>query len=158
MSVQDYWRLHSAGHEPVAFVATTAAVFASPSRATRVRRARTRTRNQELTEISDGFHTAREAVRARLAGQVSDASGSGAVGVEFSHSVHREKLSVGSSLQTLDRRGWHRGRLGLPYRVTGRGEPERKGWVITMHAAGTAVRARRRAAPDPVKTTMRLGG
>jgi uncharacterized protein YbjQ (UPF0145 family) len=158
VSVQDYWRLHSAGHEPVAFVATTAAVFASPSRATRVRRARTRARNQELTEVSDGFHAAREAVRARLAGQVSDAGGSGAVGVEFSHSVHREKLAVGSSLHTLDRRGWHRGRLGLPYRVTGRGEPERKGWVITMHAAGTAVRAQRRAAPDPVKTTMGLGG
>jgi hypothetical protein len=157
VSVQDYWRLHSAGHEPVGFVATTAAVFASPSRATRVRRARTQARNQELGELSDGFHAAREAVRTRLAGQVSEADGVGAVGVEFAHSVHRERLSVGSSLHTLDRRGWHRGRLGLPYRVTGRGDPERKGWVITMHAAGTAIRRRHRAAPDPVKTTMRLG-
>lgn len=157
VSVQDYWRLHHAGHEPVGFVATTAAVFASPSRGTRVRRTRTTTRNQELSELSDGFHVAREAVRTRLAGQVSDANGLGAVGVEFAHSVHREKLSVGSSLQTLDRRGWHRGPLGLPYRVTGRGDPERKGWVITMHAAGTAIRRRPDGKPAPVKTTMRLG-
>lgn len=159
VSVQDYWRLHHAGHEPVGFVATTAVVFASPSRTTRLRRLRTTPRNQELSELSEGFGAAREAVRARLEAQVSDAHAVGAVGVEFDHSVHREKLSLGSSLQTLDRRGWHVGRFGLPYRVTGRGDPERTGWVIAMHAAGTAIRRRDgHAPPDRAKTTMRLGG
>jgi Putative heavy-metal-binding len=157
VSVQDYWRLHSAGHEPVGLVATTAVVFASPPRATRLRRMRTTSRNQELEELSRGFHAARETVRARLLGQVSDAHGAGAVGIEFSHAVHREKLALASSLQSTSRLGWHVGRLGLPYRVSGHSDAERRGWVITMHAAGTAVARRRSASPAPVKTTMRMG-
>ena len=80
-SVQDYWQLHSAGHEPVGLVATTAVVFASPPRATRIRRLRTIPRNQELEELSGGFQAAREAVRVRLRGQVADAHAAGAVGV-----------------------------------------------------------------------------
>ncbi len=157
VSVQDYWRLHSAGHGPVGLVATTAVVFASPPRSTRLRRLRTTSQNQELEELSRGFHAARETVRARLRGQVSDAHGAGAVGVEFSHSVHRESLALASSLQSSDRRGWHRGRFGLPYRVSGRGDVKRAGWVITMHAAGTAIRRRQGPSQYSVKTAMRMG-
>ncbi len=157
VSVHDYWRLHAAGHEPVGFVATTAVVFASPPRTTQMARVRTTARNQELTELSRGFNAARETVRAKLLGQVSDARGTGAVGLEFSHSVHREKLALASSVQTRDRRGWHRGLLGVPYRVSGRGDTERSGWVITMHAAGTAIAPGRSASPPPVKSTLRLG-
>jgi uncharacterized protein YbjQ (UPF0145 family) len=157
LSVQDYWRLHSAGHEPVALVATTAVVFASPARATRLRRVRTKPQNQELEELSRGFHAAREAVRASLRGQVADANAAGVVGVEFSHSVHREKFALASSLQTSDHRGWHMGRFGLPYRVSGRGEVERRGWVITIHAAGTAIRSREGSSQSPVKTALRIG-
>lgn len=157
VSVQDYWRLHSAGQEPVGLVATTAVVFASPPRFTRLRRLRTTSQNQELEELSRGFHAARETVRASLRGQVGDASGTGAVGVEFSHSAHREKLALASSLQTKERRGWHRGRFGVPYRVSGRGEVERAGWVITMHAAGTAIRGRPGASGYSVKTAIRMG-
>ncbi len=157
VSVHDYWRLHTAGHEPVGFVATTAVVFASPPQATQMARLRTAARNQELSELSRGFHAARETVRAKLLGQVSDAKGTGAVGVQFSHSVHREKLPVASSLGSRDRRGWHQGRLGVPYRVSGRGDAERSGWVITMHAAGTAIAPARSSSPPAVKPTLRIG-
>ncbi len=157
VSVQDYWRLHATGYEPVGFVATTAVVFASPPRFTRLRRLRTKPQNQELDELSQGFHAARETVRARLLGQVSEAHGTGAVGVEFSHSVHREKLALRSSLLSGEHVGWHRGRFGLPYRVSGHSDVERRGWVITMHAAGTAVRRNESASGHPVKTSIRIG-
>jgi hypothetical protein len=157
VSVQDYWRLNQAGQEPTALVATTAVVFASAPVATRMRRARTTARNQELEELSEGFQLAREAVRERLRGQVYDAHGGGAVGVELSHSVRREKLPVGSSLQSTDVRGWQRSRLGIPVFVSGHIDADRRGWVITMHAAGTAVRRRAGTAAPTVKPAMRMG-
>jgi hypothetical protein len=88
---------------------------------------------------------------------VADAHGAGAVGVEFSHTVHREKFPLASAMGSPSQRGWNKGRLGLPYLVRGRSDAERRGWVITMHAAGTAVRHRRDPSADPVKTTMRMG-
>lgn len=156
LSVQDYWRLRSAGQEPVGFVAATSAMFASPPTATRLRRKRTTRQNQELDELSDAFHAARAEVRSQIEGQVSDAHALGAVGVTFSHSVHRDKLSVASSLQTEPFRGWNRGRLGIPYYVSGRGLTERRGWVITMHAAGTAVRPGSGPSQFHVKPAVRL--
>lgn len=158
LSVQDYWRLRAAGREPVGLLATTEVVFASPPRATRMRRARQAMQNQELEELSRGFHAARDTIRARLLGQVSDAHAEGAVGVEFAHSVHREKLALASSLTGGMQRGWRRGRLGLPYKVSGSSDVERRGWVITMHAAGTAIRSgpgSGRESPE-VKTSMRM--
>lgn len=157
LSVQDYWRLRSAGHEPVGLVATTSVMFASAPRATRARRVRTTPQNQELEEISSAFGAAREAVRARLRSQVSDAHGAGAVGVEFSHSVRREKLALASSLGSRGSRGWQRGPLGLPYFVSGHADVERRGWMITMHAAGTAVRPRPGPSRPAVKTAIRMG-
>jgi uncharacterized protein YbjQ (UPF0145 family) len=157
LSVQDYWRLHTHGHEPVGFLATTAVVFASPPTSLRLQRLRTLAGNQELEELTRAFRDARETVRGRLEGQVSDAHGTGAVGVTLSHAIHRDKLALASSLQTTGRRGWHVGRLGIPYRVSGRGEAERRGWVITMHGVGTAIRSRSGPPPPPVKPTVRLG-
>ncbi len=154
LSVQDYWRLHEAGQDPVGFVAATAVTFASPPTATRLKRARTTRSNQELDELSQAFRGAREAVRAQIAGQVSDAHGMGAVGVTFSHAIHRDKMSLASSLQTAYYRGWNRGRLGIPYYVSGRGVTDRRGWVITMHAAGTAVRPRSGPSPLHVKPAV----
>jgi uncharacterized protein YbjQ (UPF0145 family) len=156
LSVQDYWRLHEAGQEPVGFLATTAVMFASPPTSTRLRRMRTTRRNQELEELSEAFRLARETVRVQIEGQVSDAHGAGAVGVTLSHTVHREKLSLASSLQTAPYRGWNRGRLGLPYYVSGRGDADRRGWVITMHAAGTAVRPRSGPSQFHVKPAVRM--
>jgi uncharacterized protein YbjQ (UPF0145 family) len=160
VSVQDYWRLHGGGHEPAGLLATTSVWFASPARDIRVRRTRRVAENQELEELSRAFHAARDTARARLLGQVSDARGVGAVGVEFSHHVHREKLPLASSVTSGLRRGWHMGRLGIPYKVTGSSDVERRGWVITMHAAGTAIRSGtvRGGSGSEVKTTMRIGG
>jgi hypothetical protein len=156
LSVQDYWRLHEGGQEPVGFLAGTAVMFASPPVATRLRRARTTRSNQELEELSNAFRIARELVRRQIEGQVADAHGAGAVGVTLSHSVHRDKLALASSLQTAPFRGWNRGRLGLPYYVSGRGDADRRGWVITMHAAGTAVRPRSGPSQFQVKPAVRM--
>ena len=157
VSVQDYWRLRRAGHEPAGFLAATSVWFASPSRETRLRRTRSVAQNQELDELSRGFHAARDTVRARLLGQVSDARGVGAVGVEFSHDVHRDTLALATPFSDT-RRGWHRGNFGIPYRVTGRSDVERRGWVITMHAAGTAIRSGKAGAGSEFKTSLRMGG
>jgi Putative heavy-metal-binding len=157
LSVQDYWRLHAAGHEPVGLVGATSVIFASPSRSIRLQRLRTTRDNQELEELSRGFQVGRETVRERLRGQVGDCRGSGAVGVTLSHAVHRETLSVESSLTSSASRGWHLGRLGLPYRVSGRGDVDRTGWVITMHGAGTAIRSRPDVPQYPAEPVMRLG-
>jgi uncharacterized protein YbjQ (UPF0145 family) len=158
VSVQDYWRLVTNGHEPCGLVAASAVVFASAPLDTRLRRRRTTARNQELEEISQAFHLSREIVRRRIRGQVQDAQATGAVGVEFAHAVHREKLALASSLQTSEFRGWNRGRAGIPYWVSGHSDTERRGWVITMHAAGTAIRSDPgHAGPPALKTTMRLG-
>jgi hypothetical protein len=157
VSVQDYWRLQSAGHEPCGLVASTAVMFASPPRRTRAERTRRPRQNWELAELSRGFHEARDAVRVALGGQVMESGGTGAVGVEFSHSVHREKFALASSLQTSDRRGWHRGRFGVPYRVSGHSDVERRGWVVTMHAAGTAIRRRQGGPVQPIRSAIRMG-
>jgi uncharacterized protein YbjQ (UPF0145 family) len=156
VSVQDYWRLRSAGHEPVGLLATTEVVFASPPYSTRMRRARQAMQNQELEELSRGFHAARDTIRARLLGQVSDAHAEGAVGVEFAHHVHREKLAVASSVTGGMQRGWRLGRLGIPYKVSGGSDVERRGWVITMHAAGTAIRSGPGRESPKIKTSMRM--
>ncbi|MGO9883437.1 MAG: heavy metal-binding domain-containing protein [Solirubrobacteraceae bacterium] len=156
VSVQDYWRLHNAGHELVDFVATTAVMFASPPRATRLRRLWTKAQNQELEELSSAFHEAREAVRTRLLGQVRDAHATGAVGVEFSHALNRDKLALTSSLLASATPGWHRGRFGMPYRVSGHSDVKRSGWMITMHAAGTAIRHGQARSRPPTKTTVRM--
>lgn len=155
LSAQDYWRLRGAGHEPVGLAATTVVVFAAPSRVTRLQRARTPRTNRELDELTAGFHHARERVRAQLLAQATDAGGVGTVGVELTHAVHRDTLPLASSLQTTDRRGWHVGRFGRPYRVSGRSDVERRGWVIEMHAAGTAIRSP--AAPSPPEVRPTLG-
>ena len=158
LSVQDYWRLHSSGYEPVGLLATTAVMFGSASRDARLHRARTVARTQELTELSRAFHAARDAVRARLAGQVADAGGTGAVGVELSHAVRRETFPLASAVASVSRRGWSRGRLGIPYYVSGKADGERPGWVITMHASGTAIRRRVGPARSAPETQIWLGG
>jgi uncharacterized protein YbjQ (UPF0145 family) len=157
LSIQDLWRLDRAGYAPVGLLAASVVVFGSPPRDTRVRRARTKLRNQELGELSQAFHMARDSLRVRLRGQVADAHGDGAVGIQFAHSVHHDKLSLASSLGSLDRRGWQHGRLGIPYFVSGRGDADRVGWMVTMHVAGTAVRRIRAADPDEVKPSLRMG-
>lgn len=158
LSVQEYCKLIEAGHEPAGLLAATVVVFASPSLSKRARRARAPAQNRELDELGRAFQIARDTVRTRLRGQVMDAHARGAIGVTFSHAIHREKLPLGSSLQTPTQIGWQRGTLGIPYKVTGATDFERRGWVITMHAAGTAIRDRPGRPGRPTKAALRLGG
>ena len=103
-------------------------------------------------------HAAREIVRDRLRRQVSDGHGDGAVGIALSHAVHRETFALGSALTSANLRGWQRGRLGIPCLVSGKGDAEREGWVITMHGAGTALRRRPQGGSQPpLKTAIRMG-
>jgi uncharacterized protein YbjQ (UPF0145 family) len=153
LSVQDYSKLIRAGQEPVGLVATTVAVFASPSRDTRIERVRTFRSNQELTEVSRAFRLARDSIRRDLREQVTHAGGAGVVGVELSQSIRREKLALASALRSPEQHGWGRGRFGLPYFVSGRIEAERRGWVITMHATGTAIRPCAGAGSQPAQPT-----
>jgi len=157
VSVQDYWRLRSDGHEPVGLVASTTVIFASAALDTRLRRMRAPAQNRELPELSEAFNTARETVRGKLRGQVADVHAAGVVGVELSHAVRRDKFALASSIGSQANRGWQRGRLGIPYYVRGDAGAGRKGWVITMHAAGTAIRSARRPPDFPVKTQIRMG-
>ena len=51
------------------------------------------------------------------------------VGVELSQSIRGEGLrALASALRSPEHHGWGRGRLGLPYYVSGRMEAERRGW------------------------------
>jgi uncharacterized protein YbjQ (UPF0145 family) len=153
LSVQEYTQLVRAGQEPVGLVATTVVVFASPSRDTRIKRARTFRANQELTEVSQALRLARDAIREDLGDQITRAGGAGVVGVELSQSIRREKLALGSAVRSPEHHGWGRGRLGLPYYVSGAIEAERRGWVITMHATGTAIRPRAGGSSQPARPT-----
>ncbi len=157
LSVQDYWRLHQAGLEPAGMLAASSVVFVSASRTIRMRRARTLQQGQELEELSRGFHLARDSVREALRSQTYGCRGSGAVGVEFAHTVHRDEFSLLSSVPQVQSAGWHRGRLGIPYHVSAGGDTERSGWAITMHGAGTAVRRRWNVPQYPPETALRLG-
>ena len=157
LSVQDYWRLHEAGYEPAGLVAATSVVFASASLGTRRRRRRTPQRNQELEELSKAFHVARGTVRQRLLSQAQDCRADGTVGVELTHTVHREELPAAPSVPSRSPGGWNRGVLGIPYYVRRRGEVERQGWLITMHGAGTAIRRREVVPQYPAEKTMRMG-
>ncbi len=159
LSVQDYWRLHAAGQEPVGLVATTTAMFASPARTTRIARLRRTATNLELDELSTAF-----APRARRSAGGSRARSAMPMG--------RVRWACRSSTRCTatswrwprrwgrqSQRGWQRGRLGMPYFVSGHADTERRGWVITMHAAGTAVRPRPGAPARPAATraTVRMG-
>lgn len=108
-------------------------------------------------ELSQGFHLARETVRQRLLSQARDCHAAGTVGVELSHTIHQEELASASWIQSMSRPGWNRGVFGIPYYVKRTGEAERKGWLITMHGAGTAIRRRENVRHYPPETTVRLG-
>ena len=158
LSVQDYWRLHEAGYEPAGLVAATSVVFASASRPVRRKRRRTVRRNQELTELSQAFHLARDTVRQRLLSQAQGLRAAGTVGVALTHTIHEEELTAAPSLQAMSPPGWNRGVLGIPYYVRRKGDADREGWLITMHGAGTAIRRREVVPQYPPEKTMRLGG
>jgi Putative heavy-metal-binding len=156
VSVQDYWRLRSAGHEPVGLLATTVAVFASPARATRLGRA--------AAGPEPGARGTEPGIPPPRARQCAPGcwvrspmhTAAGPWGVEFSHEVQRDKFALASSLTGTAQRGWRMGRLGIPYRVSGGSDIERRGWVITMHAAGTAIRHSAGTPAPPIKPQIHI--
>ena len=159
LSVQDYWRLHErrpragrlGGHDRRRV--RLAAADDAPATAADDGRP-----NQELDELSQRV----PASRVRRSATRSRARWPTRAARARSGSSSRTR-STGTSwrwpprCRSPTRRGWQRGRLGLPYCVSGHGDVERRGWVITMHAAGTAVRRRAGPSPSTVKTAIRMG-
>jgi uncharacterized protein YbjQ (UPF0145 family) len=141
LSVDDHLLLSTAGYEPAGLVAATAAVFVSPPLRTRVRRTRSIVQNQELVEYADGVRLAYESVRQRLQSDARDHRGDLVLATDISHTVERGEFALARSVRPQRTPGWHRGPLGLPYHVNGAGEVSRSGWVITVQALATAVRA-----------------
>lgn len=156
LSVQDYWRLQQAGYEPAGLVLATAVLFASASGRTRIQRAKTLRWNQEFEELSEAFSRARDLVRYRLESQARDCRAHEVVGTHLSHTIHRHEFKVERSVQPVGGSGWRRGQFGIPYYVSRSGEAERRGWVITMHGAATAVRAAADVPEFPPERVVRL--
>lgn len=173
VSVQDYWSLYQAGYDSLGMLATTAVVFVSPSTGTRMRRAATVTQNQELEEVTKGVFTARDTARARLLGQARDVYAGGVVGMAFEQTMREESLKFegygqrGSRSQGFGRQfgnvgtGWGGGAFNPATNTYDSGAadiPERSGYVITFHAAGTAIRLGATVPRHPPETVMRLEG
>ncbi len=173
VSVQDYWALYQAGYDSLGLLATTAVVFVSPSSGTRLRRAATVTQNQELDEITRGVFTARDTARARLLGQARDAHADGVVGVAFEQSMRQESYKFeGYGLRGSSGQGGGGRFAGIGFGAgagafnpvtntydSGAADiPERSGYVITFHAAGTAIALGAREPRYPPEAVMRLEG
>lgn len=140
LSAQDYWLLDSAGWAPAGFVAATAVYFISQGFQTRWRRRTSFASNQELTEFSDAFSDARHAAVRYLRSQADSAGGDGIVGVTLEHSMSEGSFQVyPSGMQSSS--GLRPTTLGMGASPPAqRGADERSGLVITIQAAGTAIR------------------
>ena len=168
LSVQDYWKLRGGGWGPAGLVAATAVFFVSQGSRTRWRRRLSAMRNQELIEFSDAFSAARRAVVADLRGQAAAAKAGGIVGVSFEYQlapgkfvvagVGRSATGLGTAPVTVGGVGPGTLALGGGQLVQSRGTDKREGTVITMHAAGTAIRRESAVARRPPDPTLSLGG
>jgi hypothetical protein len=125
-------------------------------------------RNQELFEFSDGFSAARRAVVADLRGQAESVKAGGIVGVSFDYEIAPGKFAVagvgkgatGLSTGTIAIGGLSTGTIALGggELVRAGGADKREGIVITMHAAGTAIRRQPAADREPPQPMLSLGG
>jgi uncharacterized protein YbjQ (UPF0145 family) len=119
LSGEDYWKLYQAGYGPAGLVASTAALFVSPSSGMQMQRFFTAYQNQELTEFTEGFYAARELALRRLSSQADAAHADGIVGVQIDQHAAFHSFKEGGY---------------------GSGGNDRHGLVITMQAMGTAIR------------------
>ncbi|HWX45496.1 MAG TPA: heavy metal-binding domain-containing protein [Solirubrobacteraceae bacterium] len=127
LSGQEYWQLYQAGYMPAGLVMATAAVFVSPSSGMQMQRWITAYQNQELTEFTQGFYTAREIVLDKLSTQAAANRADGIVGVRIDQHAGMESFRVGG--------------YGSYGSFGGAGSnQERHGLLITLHAMGTAIR------------------
>jgi uncharacterized protein YbjQ (UPF0145 family) len=141
LSAQDFWLLHSGGWTPAGFVAATAVFFVSQGFSTRWQRRTRFASNQELTEFSDGFSTARHAAVRYLRSQAEAAGGEGVVGVALSHAIEPGSFKVIQTGTAGRRPAFSPTTIGTARDVPSQGgTDERSGMVITIQAAGTSIR------------------
>jgi uncharacterized protein YbjQ (UPF0145 family) len=156
LSVQEYWKLISAGWGPAGLVAASAVFFVSQSIGTKWRRRVTAARNQELTEFSRGFSAAREAAVRYLRSQARAVGAHGIVGVRLVHRTSRERFKV-ALMVGRQRTGLSVSTLAMGGDVPTAGKDERRGIVITIHAVGTAIRRDSQPARFPPEAVVGLG-
>jgi uncharacterized protein YbjQ (UPF0145 family) len=165
LSVQEYWKLATAGWAPAGIVAATSVFFVAQSVGTAWRRRANVASNQELTEFSRGFSEARKRAVSLLRGQAERIDADGVVGVEFDHDVSREKLDVAKysyGYQGGYQSGYRSNRTSMTTYAMGaqpanQGRDSRSGVVVTIQAVGTAIRRQQRIEMPAPQTVMRMG-
>jgi uncharacterized protein YbjQ (UPF0145 family) len=115
LSVADFAKLLRAGFEPAGIVAWSAVYFAGYAYGSGIGMMERLgpVENFELSEFTQAFYAAREAVMTRLGQQAESLGADGIVGVKVGHQA-------------------------VPH-VVGAGGPERKGLMVTFNAIGTAI-------------------
>jgi uncharacterized protein YbjQ (UPF0145 family) len=156
LSVQEYWKLESAGWAPAGLAAATAVFFVSQSISTRWKRRATLIRNQELIEYSRGFSNARRAAVHMLRDQARRSGADGVVGVAFDHDVSRAKLKVAITAAGQST-GVSPASLAMGADAVSRGRDTRSGIVVTIQAVGSAIRRRAHVDAPASRAVMRLG-
>lgn len=137
LSVADFAKLLQAGFEPAGIVAWSAVYFAGYEYGPGIGLVGTMGRlgpveNFELSEFTQAFYAAREAVMTRLGKQAESLGADGIVGVKVGHHA-------------------------VPHTLSGAmGGGERKGLMVTFNAIGTAIQRREDAPLYPPETTIDL--
>jgi uncharacterized protein YbjQ (UPF0145 family) len=157
LKAQDYWLLDSAGWAAAGFVAATAVYFISQGFQTRWKRRTSFASNQELTEFSDAFSNARHAAVRYLRSQADSAGGDGIVGVTLEHSISEGSFKVYQAGMRSST-GLSPTTLGMGAQPVQSGSDERSGLVITIQAAGTAIRRAADVARYPPERTLAAAG
>jgi uncharacterized protein YbjQ (UPF0145 family) len=156
LSGQEYWQLYQAGYAPAGLVAATAAVFVSPGQGVQWQRWVTQYQNQELTDFTQGFYSAREIALRKLSSQADSCGADGIVGVRIDQHaglgdlrVERYGRSVGPGFGGF-------GGLNRGYGGASGSQDERHGLVITLQAMGTAIRTTESVTPYPPEPAVNL--
>lgn len=132
LSLQDYWKLRQAGLEPCGLVAATSCFFVVRGAWAAQMQTLTFTRNQEITDYTQGVYQARETALERLTDQIHAVGGDGVVGVKITHTIGEHEMKTGMGGSTV------------------------RGLIVTFHAVGTAIRMGQDAPIYPPETTMSL--
>jgi uncharacterized protein YbjQ (UPF0145 family) len=158
LSIDDYWKLQQAGYAPVGLVAATAVHFVSPSSQTQWSRYATTTKNQELTDFTQGFYAARETALRYISSQADAQKATGIVGVRIDQSARHESYKVVSYGQQPGARFAGPRQPGVYAGGQQQGsDQERSGLAITLHAVGTAIREIENVPQYPPETVISLG-
>jgi Putative heavy-metal-binding len=108
----------------------------------------------ELDTLTDAWNLARRRALDRLSEQALQVGADAVVGVHLDRSDHDlgrgtiEYVVTGTAIRVPG--------SDATRKVSGGSDAERRGWVITMHAAGTAIRSGAARGSPQVKTSMRM--